>query len=260
MDFVIAIPSYKRAETLKKKTLRVLQEQNIDKEKIFIFVANQEEYDIYVKTLPEYYNKIIIGQVGMANIRNVITNYFDEDKYIFSMDDDINYFVKLTKEKTKETKQESEKFSPGDLEKFIIDGFRECEKKNFNLFGIYPVDNSYFMKDRITYDLRYIIGSCWGCINKKILITQQYKEDFERTIKYYIQDKGVIRFENISLSSCYYKEPGGMQVERTKALELEGCYKLVEKYPNLCSLNLKKKSGFAEVRLKDKNKKKISDI
>ena len=34
IDYKIAIPSYKRPETIKKKTLRVLREYNIDPEKI----------------------------------------------------------------------------------------------------------------------------------------------------------------------------------------------------------------------------------
>jgi hypothetical protein len=34
MDYKIAIPSYKRSETIKKKSLRILDEQNIDTKKV----------------------------------------------------------------------------------------------------------------------------------------------------------------------------------------------------------------------------------
>merc|ERR1711871_1039071 len=197
-DYIIAIPSYKREETLKNKTLRVLQQQKIPKNKIFIFVGNQEEYQKYKNTLPNYYTKIIIGQVGMGAIRNFITDYFSEGQQIFNMDDDINGFVELTKEKNKKTKS-------------------KFQKKNLSLFGIYPASNPFFMKKRITYDLRYIIGSCWGSINsKKVKVTMDDKEDFERTLKYYMKDGGVIRFENVTVLSGYYTEKGGMQETRTK--------------------------------------------
>ena len=45
----IAIPSYKRAETLVKKTLKYLLEDcNVDKSCITVFVANEKEYDVYL--------------------------------------------------------------------------------------------------------------------------------------------------------------------------------------------------------------------
>ena len=37
-DYVIAIPSYKRPDTLKNQTLRVLKEQKMDPRKIHIFL------------------------------------------------------------------------------------------------------------------------------------------------------------------------------------------------------------------------------
>ena len=39
IDYQIAIPSYKRPETIKKKTLKVLESHNIDPAKVTIFVA-----------------------------------------------------------------------------------------------------------------------------------------------------------------------------------------------------------------------------
>ena len=256
-DYIIAIPSYKREETLKNKTLRVLQEQGISKKKIFIFVGNKEEYEKYKNTLPKYYNKIIIGEVGMGAIRNFITDYFPKGQKIFNMDDDINGFVELTKEKNKNTKSkfQSKKFKGNDLDNFIRKGFDECKKNNLSLFGIYPASNPFFMKKRITYDLRYIIGSCWGCINNKnVKVSMDDKEDFERTLKYYKQDGGVIRFENVTVISGYYTEKGGMQETRTKDRVLKSAKKLVDQYPDLCKLYLGKKSGYAEVKLRDINK------
>ena len=46
MDYKIAIPSYKRAVTIQNKTLKLLNEHNIDKNKITIFVADEEEKKI----------------------------------------------------------------------------------------------------------------------------------------------------------------------------------------------------------------------
>lgn len=256
-DYVIAIPSYKRAEILKKNTLNYLQNQKINKNKIYIFVANKKEYDLYKKTLPNYYKKLVIGIVGMGNIRNFITDYFPEKTKIFNMDDDIKGLIKLTKERNKKngSKAISRPFKNNDLHKFINDGFNECKKKNLSLFGIYPAANPFFMKKRITYDLRYIIGSVWGNINDKNLkVSLDDKEDFERSIKHYKQYGGVVRFENITANTPYMTCTGGMQVLRTNKRILESAKYLANKYPDLCTYYIKKK-GFAEVRLKDQEDK-----
>ena len=46
MDYKIAIPSYKRSETIKNKTLKLLNEYGIDNKRITIFVANKEQETI----------------------------------------------------------------------------------------------------------------------------------------------------------------------------------------------------------------------
>lgn len=259
-DYVIAIPSYKRAQILKEKTLNLLQRQKIPKHKIYIFVANKKEHDEYKKILPNYYHKIIIGKVGMKNIRNFISKYFPINKKIFNMDDDIREFIQLSKDKVFDKKYESFVWKTPKLDKFIKEGFRELLKHNMQLFGIYPVDNPFYMRKRITYNLRYIIGSCWGSINSDIQVTMDDKEDYERSLKYYIKNKGVVRFENISVKSGYYTEKGGMQETRTKDRVLASAKLLVKRYPDLCILNLTKKSGYAEVKLKDIKHKYDQDI
>ena len=259
IDYVIAIPSYKRAETLRDNTLTLLRRQKIPPNKIYIFVGNQDEYEIYKKVLPKYYNRIVVGVMGISNIRNFITDYFGKGQYIFNMDDDIIDLLELDEEKdmkSKKTAKTHKLDKVGDLENFINKGFKECRKTGFRLFGIYPASNPFFMKKRITYDLRYIVGSCWGCINdKKLKVTMDNKEDYERTLKYYRKYGGVIRFENITIITQNYKKSGG----RIKNIQTEeniynSALKLEKMFPDLCRLYLGKKSGYAELKLKDKDK------
>ena len=116
------------------------------------------------------------------------------------------------------------------------------------------------MKKKVSYELKYIIGSFWGCINKKILLENDElaglgdKEDYERTIKYYMRDGGVVRFNNISVKSNYMKEPGGLQSDgRPKDRIFKNCERLLEKYPDLITISNKK--SYADLKLNDKNKK-----
>ena len=128
-------------------------------------------------------------------------------------------------------------------------------------WGVYPVENPYFMKpttrksdDYTSTYLSYIIGFMTGVINnrKAEIRTIDDKEDYERSIKYYLKDGGVLRFNNVTCRTNCYKEPGGMQVERTKKRIHDSAVYLTKEYPKLCTLNTGKKSGYSEVRMKDK--------
>ena len=109
----------------------------------------------------------------------------------------------------------------------------------------------------MTFDLRYIVGAVWGTVNThdtKLSVTLDDKEDFERTLKFYIRDGRVVRMENYAPDTNYYGEAGGMQVERTEKRVTESAHILLKRYPNLCSLNTRK-VGHTEIKLKDRRRK-----
>jgi len=247
--WVIAIPSYKRAETLRDKTLRVLSEYRIPKEKIHVFVANKAEYDTYKATLdPATYGHLHVAEPGMAAVRNCITRAFPIGTPIFNMDDDIRGFIEYS-----EGARRNER-PLRCLKTVITEGFAEARRSGYRLFGFYPVANGYFMKPGPpTTDLRYIIGSVWGIINPGpiLTVTIDDKEDYLRSVIMYLLDGGVLRYGSIAPQSAYYKEPGGMQEERTMR-RIEGSAKaMVAAFPDLVKINLTKKSGMPEVRLRD---------
>ena len=248
-DWVIAIPSYKRAETLRDKTLQVLKQYRIPKDKIHVFVANKAEYDTYKATLDQAtYGHMHIAEPGMAAVRNFITRYFPVGKAIFNMDDDIRGFLEWSAAARRIEKP------LGDLSAAITRGFAEARRTGYRLFGFYPVANGYFMKDGPpTTDIRYIIGSVWGILNpgKILTVTIDDKEDYLRSVIMYVLDGGVLRFNNIAPVSAYYKEPGGMQETRTMRRIEVSAKAMVEAFPDLVKINLTKKSGMPEVRLRD---------
>jgi hypothetical protein len=248
-SWIIAIPSYKRAETLRDKTLTVLQHYRIPAAKIHVFVATKAEYDTYKATLkPGSYGHMHIAEPGMAAVRNFITRHFPVGKAIFNMDDDIRGFIEYSDgAKRNERPLRS-------LSNAIEGGFAKARQSGFRLFGFYPVANGYFMKPGPpTMDLRYIIGSVWGIINPGpvLTVTIDDKEDYLRSVIMYVLDGGVLRYTNIAPQSAYYKEPGGMQEERTMNRIDASARAMVAAFPDLVKINLTKKSGMPEVRLRD---------
>jgi hypothetical protein len=248
-DWVIAIPSYRRAETLRDKTLMTLKEYKVPRDRIHVFVANKAEHDAYKATLdPTTYGHMHIAEPGMAAVRNYITRFFPVGKAIFNIDDDIRGFIEYS-DGAKRNERPLR-----DLVGMITEGFREARRSGYSLFGFYPVANGYFMKPGHTTDLRYIIGAVWGIINpgKILTVTIDDKEDYLRSVIMYLLDGGVIRYNNVAPVSAYYKEPGGMQETRTMERIRTSAEAMVGAFPDLVTINLTKKSGMPEVRLRDK--------
>jgi hypothetical protein len=247
-DWIIAIPSYKRAETLRDKTLTVLQNYRIPTHKIHVFVANKQEHDIYKATLkPGTYGFMHIAEPGMAAVRNYITRFFPVGKAIFSMDDDIRGFIEYSAGAHRNEKPLKS------LTDLIETGFAEARKTGFRLFGTYPIPNGFFMKPTVTTDLRYLPGGAWGIINPGpiLTLTLDDKEDYLRTLMMYILDGGVIKFNGIAPLTVGYQGDGGMQEDRTLKRIDASARAMVAAFPDLVKINLTKKSGKPEVRLRD---------
>jgi len=247
-DYVVAIPSYKRAETLRDKTLSVLAEYKISSSKIYVFVADKEQEDLYRSVLkPGSYGHMIVGVPGMANIRNFITRYFPVGKRIINMDDDIKGFLEFS------STARRHEIPLRSLDSLIKKGFSESAKTGFRLWGIYPVANGFFMKEGATSDLKYIIGAFWGITNPGpiLTVTIDDKEDYLRSLIMYVLDGGVLRFRDAAPITAYYKEAGGMQEERTKNRVTKSAEALYAAFPDLTKLNATKKSGYLELRLRD---------
>ena len=164
------------------------------------------------------------------------------------IDDDIDgVFIKDGEKKLKEIPS---------LEKdFILKGFYLCKKHNVNIFGLYAAANPYFMKNRVYRKLCYIPGGIFGIIVKhdnKLNRVTNHGEDYEYSIRQYIKNKSLIRFDYITIKSKFFKEEGGLQTIRTKKYIFDSIYKIYSMFPQYCTLYIRKSSGNAELRLKDK--------
>lgn len=320
LPYIIVIPTYARSNIIFKRTLDTLYKCNIDSKLIYLFLASQNEYELYFKIFKiikeenvKYYKwlsklKYVIGVKGLKNQRNLISDFFLEGQYIIQMDDDIQDFfwlkynikdIKNKKEWTLESfknktninprikinktskhhllnsdnysnkskKKEYKKYSINqnnipNLGQLFKEAFKKCVLENINLWGIYPVENAWFMSPKHTTDLRFIVGPCFGIINRhdsRLKLTLDEKENVERTLQYWSLDGKVLRLNNITLRTQYYKTPGGMQhslekKDARKEMALKSAEILHKKYPNLTRIYLGKKSGHPEIKLLNKKK------
>lgn len=261
IEYFVAIPTYKRYQIIQDKTLKVLRNAKIPKERIYLFVADKNEYQEYKRNVPkEMYHKIVIGVLGLKNQRNFITKYFPEGTNIVNLDDDISEISQLYKIipplSGKKTNINYRLQKLKHLDYFLQQAFKICKENDAYLWGVNPVYNPYFMNFRTYTDLKFMVGTMWGCINRHtpdLTITINEKEDVERTLQYYKKDGIIIRFNYITIKTKYYKTPGGMQSEdkNRRSEALDSATYLNNLYPKYTSLYFKK-NGHPELRLKDK--------
>jgi hypothetical protein len=243
------IPSYKREETVQKKTLATLQRYGIPANQITIFVANDEQKAVYAAALPKgAVKELIVGQPGLAQVRNFILDYYPKGTRIVMMDDDVTGFVE---------RREDGGIRPlKSLKAVIHKGFAEAAKAGATLWGVYPVPNGFFMKPTITRDLKFIIGSFWGIINPGagpdgIRLPMSEKEDYIRTLMAFDRDGVVVRLNYVSPKTAYYKEPGGMQTDPQRLAKQKVAVKyLLETWPDKVMLNPRRKSEYPEILLR----------
>jgi len=240
MEYVVAIPSYNRPNEIIKKTLKTLANGGVDMERVFIFVANDEQAELYK---PTGY-KIVVGVLGIANQRVFISNYFPIGQYIISLDDDVEEL---------QTLHESKLVRLTDLHTFFTSSYETLMREKLFIWGIYPVRNAFFMKSGVmTKSLKFLLGVCYGYINRNIpelYPTAEGKEDIEQSILYYKRDGGVIRFNHVAVKTKF-NAVGGLGKDRYEMNE-KASQLLKEKYPDVVTI-FKRKNGMCEVRLKEK--------
>lgn len=249
MNWKVVCPSYNRVDGFKTKTLATLQYHNIPASNIYLFVANEEQKKLYEEGLePGSVGHIIVGIKGLPQVRNFIFDYFPKGTPLVSFDDDVRGFVRLTNE------GKLRPVRPEEFKEIVNMAFAECKKVGANFWGDYPVPNGFYMENTISYDLKFIMGSFWGCFNPgkdvRITIGNGEKEDYMRTIQFWERDGKVVRLNFFSHKTATYNEAGGLQSDGVKARierEKSTVKTMLEKYPQYIRPNPRRKGPFPEI-------------
>ena len=203
MDYKIAIPSLGRSKLIIEQTFLTLARYGIIPSKITVFVV-EDEFDEYRKIVPENIN-VVVGVRGIIQQRNFIHNYYDEGTHLICIDDDI-------------TDIDLSLGNCIDLNTFFLLAFDDLIEHDAFLFGVYPVWNSFFRKNSkepLSNGLSFIIGSLYGIrvrhdADLETTVSHGEKEDAERTLRYYIKDGCVLRYNKIGIKTKFFSNSGGM--------------------------------------------------
>jgi len=242
----IAIPSYQRPEKLRDTTLKYLASEGIDPQMITVFMASEEQKTIYQTILvPGSYGQLVVGVPNLSAQRQFIRDYYPEDADVLSFDDDIKKIKMLT---------------PRPLLEIAEKMFQMSREELCTLWGIYPVNNLFFCKERVIKGKAYIIGCCYGFINKKddcSFPSVSGAEDMWLSLKRAQLDGAVLRYEGICPDTVYYAKGGLSEYRKTTDIEKLDKEKVVAEFPDECEMKLKR-NGHWEVHYKTKAFKKLS--
>jgi hypothetical protein len=243
---------------LKTHTLAMLEHYKIPKKQIYIFVANAEELAEYKAVITDTGYNWVIGILCLKEQRNFITNYFKEGVPLLNIDDDIKSLFQLDASNKSLVPLNS-------LIELVNKGFKDCIEYKAYLWGIYQVNNGYFMRDSTSFNFSFIVGHFWGCINRKtdeLNITIDIKEDYERSIKYWLKDKCIVKYNYISAETKIYDNPGGLQVAYPDraASSLASAELLLNTYPDYFDIRINRLNNTSPSRyIELKTLKHISD-
>jgi hypothetical protein len=249
--YQVAIPSHNRAPLLARKTLPMLAHGGVAATAVTVFVATEDEAAQYKQVLPaDQYRTIVVTRGdGISGQRNAIMRHYPIGTQLVQVDDDVAKLQAL---------------QPGtparlapitDVDGFIRTAFIRVRKVGAVLWGVYPAPNAGFMHHRLRVGLAFIIGTFFGTTVRHItceVATVPVKEDYEASVRYFLRDGRVARFEDVTLATYYAKTPGGLQGIRTTAMEAGAVFELRRRYPQLVHLNPRRRSGLPEIILRDK--------
>lgn len=243
MSFVVAVPSYKREEICRDQTLAFLARHNIPLERIFVFVADEDEYIRYRTTLGQNYN-IVVGVKGISSQRRFYLNYFQKGTRVLSLDDDIDDLLGKTGDQLSSYS--------GNLAEFVDSMFNIAEKQGTTLWGINPVQNAFFMKDHITVGLRFICANFMGAIAGDWVHCDPQRrmtssgEDHHSTLRAFMRYGSVVRAEYLCPKTKYWAKGGIDAMVR----ETEGISR-AERHSSELHWVAENFSDLAKVKLKD---------
>ena len=240
----IVIPSFKRHETINQKSIKTILDSGYPPSQIDLFVANEEQYLCYKNVVHKDIN-IIIGCLGLKNIRNFIFNYYDEGQKLLCLDDDIECLKILNKDTCSLGSPQLETLI--DFRKLVEDSFKLCEENKLRLWGTFTCFNPLFMKNTaaITFDYKFIIGNFFGTINCKNMnkVNISDIDDYERSVRSFLFYGGSLRQNHVSAKTKFLKNAGGAQEDPLRQDTINDSIDTLQKlYPGLLYLK-NKKSG-----------------
>lgn len=233
-DYVLVIPSYNRPQQLAEKTMRLILEQRVPLNLVFVFVADFEEHARYVRVLTPLgleEEHIIVGVRGIMAQRGFIVNWIIDRygalKHVVSCDDDLEglfYKTPTGFDKRGGELGKLKEVEVGGFEAWIAHAAEAMAKTSSYIWSLNTSNNSYYMRSNV-------IGTSNGMCNGYLygFLARQDKdlqpifmtatEDRERSVRYFAKDGIMLRYKMYAAKTKCFKNVGGIQDDYSGSLD-----------------------------------------
>ena len=222
-----------RATLLRNKTLRALTRCGFQAQ-LFVIVPH-EEMASYVEALADAPIPCILQGAprGLVNQRKHARTLFPPGQEMVFIDDDISA-IKM--------KMAGKYDHVGNIHNVVDFCFEWLASTESLLWGVYPVANSMFMKERLSIGNCYVVGALYGIVNDPRLLEPSVDEceDYSRQLAEQAAGRPPLRFEFLGIDTRYFKNPGGMQNDRKPEVRRSVVATLVDTYPTLVKAKARK--------------------
>lgn len=245
-DLQVAVVSHARADVVGAKTLRLLADRGVPRELVRLFVTPDQVAAYRQAVDPGLVASIEPGAFGLAAQRRHVTLAYPEGTHLVQCDDDLTDVVERLDDKHTRP--------VADLVQLFRFAFDACADHQARLWGVYPVLNPMFMKNRLRTGLAFCIGHLWGVVNSHDPARATHlanKEDYERTLRYYHADGRVVRLEDVAARTAMFGK-GGLQAPdqpERGALNRREVLQLREWWPQHVAIAKRRSKVGLEIRL-----------
>ena len=252
-DYRVVIPSYSRSETIRTKTLAMLERGGVPKDRIDIWIVKEQLGQGAIGYLQYELDgyRVMEGVKGIGLQREFISNYYDENTPLIWCDDDCDgLFEKKQVVCVGGTKYKHKEIV--DYELYFLNSLDKLWDSGYNLMGVYPLRNIGWMKNRINNKLTFCVGAFRITFNKREAERSgdyMLLEDFCRTLNYFKMDGGLLRDEGVYIKHNYLSLKGGIgNDERTKEAKRNEVIKFENENKEFC--RIVEKTNTCDIRFK----------
>lgn len=241
----ILIPTFNRPHLIQEATLAYLDRSHVEPEQVDIWVSGESQWPLY-EELPERWRaRLRVGARGlMANrLAAEFSDEYAEGDQLLWLNDDV-YSVR--------TPDRNSILTEVPIQEVANRGFSLAKQSDCYLWGVYAVNNAFFMSPKDHLDLRYVVGCFYGIRLRKLKFLQPMfgdaKEDYERAMRFYQFDDRILRMDRYAPNTIYYNSP---EIFPNNDVIENNIKSLERSWPTWVKRNTKRKSKYPEIIIHD---------
>lgn len=249
--------------------MHLLIKQQIPKNKIFIFVSDEDECAEYLINLTKLYpewdtvsqyskndddkSKIVVGKPGICNQRKFINSFFPLHHHVVSMDDDVSDVkVLCSSGHIKSAKDRVCSLAVNELHQIIEDAGVRMLQSGAHIWSVSLSQLAFHLQHQgISTNFGVCVGYFFGVINRKIDFLDckfgACGDDVERSLRYAKMDGLVLRYRMLYCDTKFREGQGGInaEIKNRRQKEIEAVAEMTRAWPDMIKLdeNVKFKSG-----------------